>query len=210
MENCKKEKHMIEYIENYYDTLFSLINLISATEKGGGSLEFYQAIVKTVELVVSQSDLGKKTIFIGNGASASISSHIATDLWKNGGIKAITFNDSSLLTCISNDYGYEYVFEKPLSMFAETGDILFAISSSGKSKNIIKAVEKAQNKGCYIITLSGFNKVNPLRSLGDINFYVPCSSYGPVEILHHSICHCMINSIVNKKSNCKAVKNKVY
>ena len=86
-------------------------------------------------------------------------------------------------------------------MFADKGDILFAISSSGKSENILKAVEEAQRQGCNIITLSGFDKTNPLRLLGDINFYVPYSSYGPVEVLHHSICHCILNSILSVKKD---------
>ena len=96
-------------------------------------------------------------MFIGNGASVAISSHMATDYWINGGIRAVAFNDSSLLTCISNDYGYKYVFEKSIEMFADNGDILFAISSSGKSENIcIKGVHTAKARECNAITLSGF------------------------------------------------------
>jgi len=200
---------MKAYVKNYFDTLVSLINLIEVTENDGDVLEFDEGIIKTVELILSQSDLGKKIMFIGNGASASISSHMTTDFWKNTGIKALCFNDSALLTCISNDYGYEHVFEKPVSMFAENGDILFAISSSGKSGNIIKAVEEARKKECYVITLSGFKKSNSLRLLGDVNFYVPHSSYGPVEILHHAICHCILNSIIDKGTKGNLVKKDI-
>ena len=111
------------------------------------------------------------------------------DFWKNGGVRAIAFNDSSLLTCISNDYGYEHVFEKPVEMFVDPSDVLIAISSSGKSANILKAVEVAKSKGCFIITLSGFEANNPLRQQGHLNFYVPSKAYGFVEISHLIICH---------------------
>ena len=108
----------------------------------------------------------------------------------------MAFNDAALLTCISNDFGYDNVFAKPIEMFARAGDILVAISSSGKSENIIKATRMALSKKCKVISLSGFNKNNPLRSLGDVNFYVPSCSYGQVEVMHHSICHCMLDSLV--------------
>ena len=152
------------------------------------------------ELIINQAEANKKLIFIGNGASASISSHMSTDYWKNGGIRAIAFNDSSLLTCISNDYGYKHVFEKPIEMFADTGDILIAISSSGKSENILNGVKAARVKNCHIITCSGFETNNPLRNLGDLNFFVPSKDYGPVEILHLSILHCIVDCIIELKS----------
>ena len=137
-------------------------------------------------------------ILIGNGGSASIASHIATDFLKNAEIPALAFNDSSLITCLSNDLGYEYVFQKPLEMLAKKGDILFSISSSGKSENILNAVKEAKSKGCFLITCSGFNKKNPLRKLGDINFYIPSYAYGYVEIAHLVICHSVVDKIIEK------------
>jgi D-sedoheptulose 7-phosphate isomerase len=138
-------------------------------------------------------------MFVGNGASATIASHQATDFWKNGGIRAIAFNDPALLTCISNDFGYKYVFEKPIEMFAHPGDILVAISSSGRSENILNAVKAAEKKSCRTITLSGFKADNPLSSLGELNFYVPASAYSHVEVVHHSICHYMLDIIIDRK-----------
>ena len=158
-------------------------------------------ILKIVKLIISQHKKGNKLIFIGNGGSASIASHIATDFLKNAKIPAITFNDVSLITCISNDLGYENVFQKPLDLLAKNGDILVSISSSGKSQNILNATKAARNKKCFIITLSGFSKKNPLRKLGDINFYIPSYSYGVVEIAHLSICHCIVDTIIpNRKT----------
>jgi len=84
-------------------------------------------------------------------------------------------------------------------MFADNGDILFAISSSGKSENILTSVHAAKSRECNVITLSGFKDDNPLSVMGDYNFYVPSQEYGFVEIIHHSICHSILDSIINFK-----------
>jgi len=149
--------------------------------------------------IINQSKTNKKIIIIGNGGSASIASHTAIDLWKNAGIKAITFNEASLLTCISNDFGYEQVFEKPIEMFAEKRDILIAISSSGMSRNIINGLKKAKEKGCITITMTGFEPDNILKTLGDINLYVPSTSYGYVELSHSILCHYISDTLSMEK-----------
>ncbi len=144
---------------------------------------------KAINIIKTQSKNNKKVIIIGNGGSSSIANHLALDLWKNAGIKSLSFSDSSLITCVSNDFGYENVFLKPIKMFAEKGDILIAISSSGESLNILNAINIAKEIGCTTITMSGFNKTNSLRTSGDINFYVPSSHYGYIELAHSVLCH---------------------
>lgn len=191
---------MREFAESYYSNLFGCANSIRVTNQNGENLTFSLGIENAVNLMMAQAAAGQKIIFIGNGGSAAISSHMAIDFWKNGGMKAISFNDGPQLTCIGNDYGYKHVFEKPIEMFADSGDILVAISSSGRSENILLGVQAAKLKGCRIITLSGFDENNPLSSMGEFNFYVPSKSYGPVEVIHHSICHCMIDTIMKGKS----------
>ena len=84
-------------------------------------------------------------------------------------------------------------------MLAQRGDILFSISSSGKSKNILNATREARKKKCFLITLSGFKKENLLRKMGDINFYLPSDSYGYVEIGHLAICHCIVDKLIQDK-----------
>ncbi len=163
-------------------------------------MSLYKGIEFVCNLILDSDAFVNKLIFIGNGASASISSHMATDFSKNAEIRAIAFNDSALLTSMSNDFGYKYVFEKPISMFADSGDILFAISSSGNSENILTAVQCAKSKGCSVVTLSGFKNDNSLSSMGDLNFYVPAQSYGPIEVIHHSICHCILDTIIKTKN----------
>lgn len=190
---------MDKFAEDYYGNLFNFVKAIRVTDNNGGELNFLQGIKGTVDLIKSQTT-AHKVMFIGNGGSAAISSHMSVDFWKNGGMRAIAFNDSSLLTCIGNDYGYKNVFEKPIEMFADSGDILIAISSSGRSENILLGVQAAKTRGCKVITLSGFDGNNPLSSMGEFNFYVPSKSYGPVEVIHHSICHCILDTIMSIKN----------
>jgi D-sedoheptulose 7-phosphate isomerase len=163
---------------------------------GGGPLSFDVAVLLAAELIATATAAGRRIFFIGNGGSAAIASHMATDYMKNGGMRALAFNDSSLLTCLSNDYGYGHVFEQPVRRFAERGDLLVAISSSGQSENICAAAAAATERGCRVVTLSGFDAGNRLRSLGDLNFYVPSRAYGQVEILHLVVCHCILDMLI--------------
>src|SRR5207247_6061407 len=118
------------------------------------------------------------------------------DYWRTGGMRAVAFNDSALLTCISSDFGYAQVFERPIEMFGDAGDVLVAVSSSGRSENIVRAARIARAKGCRVITMSGFDRENALRRLGDLNFYVASKSYGHVEVTHLSLSHCLLDTIV--------------
>lgn len=195
-----RKNKMSGFVKNYYDDLSSGISKIRVTDLNGIDLTYARGIEEAIRLISKHIDPAHKIIFIGNGGSAAISSHMAVDFWKNGGIKAVSFNDGPQLTCLGNDYGYQYVFEKPIAMFAEPGDLLFAISSSGSSENILLGAQTAREKGCSIITLSGFDKDNPLSLAGDLNFHVPSSSYGTVEVIHHSICHCILDSILQKQN----------
>ena len=125
---------MKNFVKEYYKNITNLTNSIEISIENQKKRSFHMGICLAAELIKKQSSEGKKLIFIGNGASATISSHQAIDYWKNAKIRATTFNDAALLTALSNDIGYKYVFEKPIEMFADSGDILIAISSSGKSE----------------------------------------------------------------------------
>ena len=132
-------------------------------------------------------------MFIGNGGSATIASHMAIDFSKNGGMRALAFNDGAALTCLGNDLGYENVFAQQIEMLASNRDLLVAISSSGSSPNILNGVAAARKAGREIITMSGFSKQNPLRKLGDLNLYVGSQEYGFVEAAHLGLCHAWID-----------------
>ena len=130
-----------------------------------------------------------KVYVIGNGGSAGIASHFSNDLLKACKTPSATLVDSNVMTCFANDYGYEYVYSKPLELLMETKDLLVAISSSGGSKNIVNAAKVAKEKGAKVVTLSGFSSENPLRKLGDINFWIDASDYGLVEAAHFFLLH---------------------
>lgn len=191
---------MRKYAEKYFSDLVGSLGSVKVSDGDGREIKIFEGLEKVAQTIAARGSTGNKIIFVGNGASAAISSHMATDYWKNGGIRAVAFNDSSLLTCISNDYGYEHVFAKPVEMFADAGDILMAISSSGNSENIHSATRAARKAGCAVVTFSGFERDNPLRTLGDYNFYVESPSYGPVEIIHLSLCHCLIDAVINERA----------
>lgn len=192
---------MQKNVISYFDGLEDIFSKVTVTDAEKNEFGLSKGIEKAIGLITFQSAKGNKVIFIGNGGSASIASHMAIDFWKNGGMKAVCFNDSAQLTCLSNDYGYQHVFEKPIKIFAQKGDVLVAISSSGRSENILKAVSAAREMGCKVITMSGFNSDNALYfSGGDINFYVPSLSYGYVEIVHLCFCHCILDLIIEAKA----------
>ncbi len=204
---------MKEKIKKNRETLKKFLDQIEASDRKGVSLEVDAALENTVGLISACAAAGGKIIFIGNGGSAAIASHMATDFWKNVGIKAISFNDSVLLTCLSNDEGYAYVFAKSIQMFAQPADLLIAISSSGKSENIIRGVDAIYEKGGKAVTFSGFTSDNPLRRKGEINFYVPVSHYGYVEVIHHALCHCLVDVMIADKakiSNKPKLTEKVF
>ncbi len=186
-------------MKDYINELSNILLNIKSIDSINTNIDLNHSIEKAIEIIKAQSEKHNKILIIGNGGSASIANHLAIDLWKNAGIRATTYSDSALLTCISNDFGYEYVFEKPIEMFADKGDVLIAISSSGMSKNIINGTVAAKKMGCKIITMSGFKENNTLRSKGEINFYVPSDSYGYVELAHSVLCHCIVDIITNEK-----------
>jgi D-sedoheptulose 7-phosphate isomerase len=187
--------------KRYFRDLKGVMDSITVKDREGGQIDFDLGIERACNMVSALARASKKLMFIGNGASAAISSHMAADFLKNGGIETMAFNDGPLLTCMGNDYGYKHVFEKPLETVAHQGDLLIAISSSGNSENILLGVSAATSRGCDVITLSGFSPQNRLSSLGNINFYAPSQEYGPVEVVHHAICHCMLDVLIHLKKS---------
>ncbi|MFN6561422.1 MAG: SIS domain-containing protein [Nostoc sp. ChiSLP01] len=190
------QQQLYSFSTDYFSQLANLGEKFQVTDYQGKSFSNSHGINLAADLINQQHQQQRKVIFIGNGGSATVASHQAIDFWRNGNIPAIAFNDSALVTCISNDFGYEQVFSKPISTFAQSGDILFAISSSGQSENILAGVRQAIKMDCHVITLSAFQPNNPLRQMGHLNFYVPTMSYGFAEIMHLCICHCIIDGLV--------------
>lgn len=145
----------------------------------------YDNLIEASKKIEAVSKAGNKIIIAGNGGSAAMASHVSVDFTKAAGIKAINFNEADLLTCFSNDYGYERVFEKAIEFYGDSGDMLILISSSGNSANVVMAAKRAKELNIDVITFSGFDSSNQLRQLGNINFWVDSKAYNIVEMTHH-------------------------
>jgi D-sedoheptulose 7-phosphate isomerase len=169
---------------------------VETTDAQGGSMPFVEAVEASKALLLKARHHGRKVMVIGNGGSAAIASHMQTDLCHSLGIRALVFNEPPLLTALSNDNGYENAFQRLVDLWAEQDDVLVAISSSGRSKNILNACAAARAKGCSILTLSGFGSDNPLRGLGDINIYVANGMYGAVESAHAVLVHHVTDQVL--------------
>jgi len=153
-----------------------------------------------VDEVVDAREHGRKVILVGNGGSASVVGHLQMDLCNAVKVQAVRFHDAPLLTALANDHGYASAFERGVRLWASRSDLLIAISSSGSSPNILRAVDAAAEHGCRIITLTGFLPENPLRQRGDLNLYVPSAEYGPVETVHACLAHMLTDIAVSARS----------
>jgi len=180
-------------LQNYFVTLSDLLCQVEVTSRAGQRVEFADAATALMARARATHAAGNKLIFVGNGGSAAIASHMATDYSKNGGVRSLALNDASMLTCLGNALGYDRVFAKQIELHARKGDLVIAISSSGRSANILNAVDAAAAAGCAIATMSGFTPDNPLRRKGEWNFYVASDRYGFVEIGHLTICHAVLD-----------------
>lgn len=159
-----------DYFERYRQSIFSA--------------RVNAQLVEFKSLLLGAHAKGKKTIFAGNGGSAAISSHCAVDFTKTAGIRCINFNEADLITCFANDYGYERWVQKALEAYADEGDLIVLISSSGQSPNMVHAGEYAVAKGLPLVTFTGMSANNSLSRLGKINFWVDSRSYNIVENTH--------------------------
>jgi D-sedoheptulose 7-phosphate isomerase len=189
----------MSYFEKYSTTLFDRLRSVAVTDKKGAVLGVQKALDSWRRMTGAAQRGGKVHYFIGNGASATMASHMALDCSKNAGIPALAFNDPAALTALGNDLGFERTFSEPLGWHAKRGDVLVAISSSGRSPNILAGISEARKIGCRVVTLTGMGADNPARRAGDLNFYVPGKTYGCVECLHQIILHCWLDQCMGLK-----------
>ncbi len=171
----------MKYFKNYNDLIFKKLNSVDGNE-----------LLRISRIFLKVKKTNNKLIFVGNGGSAAISSHVSVDFTKVCKIRSINFNEADLITCYANDYGYENWIAECFKSFGKKNDVAILISSSGMSKNIINGVKKANMMGLKTITLTGFNKNNSVKKLGLINLWVDSKKYNIVEMVHHiwllSIC----------------------
>ena len=178
-------------INEFFETLSELLLSIEVTDRNGAALSLDAGAEQTVQMMLETKDASQKVLLAGNGGSSAIVSHVQNDLCKATGVRAMVFTEQPLLTALANDEGYGSVFEWPINMWAEANDLFITVSSSGQSENIVRGLKAAREKGCRVITLSGFNPDNLSRRLGDLNFYVPSNVYAYVETAHTALAHFM-------------------
>ena len=178
------------------ETLAALLRLLDATDAEGCALAPDEAFERWCAAACDVRARGGEIHFAGNGASASMASHCAADLAKNGCLRTRLCTDLSLITAVGNDLAYEEVFAAPLRVTMRTGDMVVLISSSGRSPNVLNAASVARALGGLVVTLSGFSPDNPLRCCGDLNFYLPAQTYGNVESCHAAVLHHWIDLIL--------------
>ncbi len=179
---------MKNFYKPYYDEYFRLIfpeNIESQFEK-----------FKNIALDIKNND--GKLMFAGNGASASISEHGAVDFTKQGGVRAVTFNEANLITCFSNDFGYDHWVSEAVKFYGKKDDALVLISVSGESPSVINAAKVAKELEISVITFSGRDSNNSLKSLGDLNFWVDSHAYNIVECIHMIWVTTVIDALIGK------------
>jgi D-sedoheptulose 7-phosphate isomerase len=180
----------------YFAAFTRLFEQVEITARDGRRLTVDEGMIAAIDLVSSLKAGHGKAMVIGNGGSSAIASHMHNDLCKSVGVRAMIFNEAPFLTAMANDDGYHTVFHRPIELWADPGDLLIAVSSSGESENIIKGAAASVEKGCRLLTMSGFKPANRLRRLGDVNVYVPSGQYGYVEMAHSVIGHCLTDMAV--------------
>ncbi|AVB77141.1 D-sedoheptulose 7-phosphate isomerase [Methanococcus maripaludis] len=160
-------------------------------------------LIDAINIIVNALKNGNKILICGNGGSAADSQHFAAEIvgrykLKRKGYPAIALStDTSILTAIGNDYGFEKIFERQVEALGTVGDILIGISTSGNSENVINAVNLAKNKGLYTIGLLGKDG-GKLNNLVDIPLIVPSNNTPRVQECHLTIYHVICEEVEKK------------
>jgi D-sedoheptulose 7-phosphate isomerase len=182
---------IIEEFQSHLETIQSVI----------GTME--DDLEKASQMAVDTIKRGNKVLLCGNGGSAADAQHIAAEFTgryktERRGLPAIALTtDTSALTAIGNDYGYDRVFDRQVEALANEGDLVIGISTSGNSKNVISALSLAKEMGCNTLGLSGRDG-GAMNDVCDINLVVPSNNTPRIQEIHilfgHTICQCIDNN----------------
>lgn len=194
-----------------YDQLVQklAISYIDEVKRGIEQLDKNQ-IAKAVEMITRAYKNNKSIYVLGNGGSASVASHLACDLGKGTlrrvydnrekRLRVVSLTDNTaLITAYANDLSYENIFLQQLKNLVERNDIVIAISGSGNSKNVLRAVTYAKKIGAKTIGFAGFHTGGKLASLVDVPIIIQSSHYGPVEDIHLLVGHLIATCIATIK-----------
>ena len=187
MKNIQKN---VNFLQNY---LIDFSNLIKPNKN------IVDKLIEVKNIFLKTSRKKGKILIFGNGGSAAIASHVSVDLTKNAKIRSVNFNESDLITCFSNDYGYERWIEKAVDFYADKNDTLVLISSSGKSKNMINACKAARRNKIKVISLAGHIKNNPLSKIADLSLWIDSKAYNFVENTHQIWLLTICDLIIGKR-----------
>ncbi len=182
----------------YINELIHTLEKTRICVKSDTELDYDVGIQTLVACFTKHKMEDSQIFFIGNGGSSAIASHMTADFMKNGGMKTYSLYDNAVTTCMGNDYGYDFVFSRPLELLGQENDLLVAVSSSGNSQNIINAIKMANEKNMETITFTGFRKDNKAKQLGIINVYVPSEKYGIVESIHNLMLQQVVDMIMER------------
>ena len=165
------------FIEDYFNKYKKLIS----TDK-----EFIDKLFNVHKNIIKISNYGNKIILIGNGGSAAMASHVSVDFSKNANIRAINFNEADLITCLSNDRGFENWAMEALKLYSDPNDLVILISSSGNSQNMINAAKYCLGNSLQLITFTGMDINNTLKTTNKdgFNFWVDSMAYNYIENIH--------------------------
>ena len=182
----------------YINELMNTLEQTRIYMENGEESDYETGIQVLVEFFTIHKKAETQIFFIGNGGSSAIASHMTAYFMKNGGMKTYSLYDNAVTTCMGNDYGYEYVFSRPLEFLGQENDLLVAVSSSGNSQNIVNAINTANTKNMETITFTGFKKDNRSKQLGTVNVYVPSEKYGIVESIHNLMLQQIVDLIMER------------
>jgi D-sedoheptulose 7-phosphate isomerase len=187
--------------------LHSLHNAILRTRVtvGGAPVPLQLGLAALRDRLADLRGRGGRLWWAANGGSAALASHLSQDLLMRCGVFSSVLSDAALLTCVANDYGYDQVYARPLKMLMREGDLLIAVSSSGNSVNILKAVEVARSGGVEVVAFSAFDEGNRLNHVPTaISFHLPSHCYGHAEVGHEALVHAVIESLAEASRSAEA------
>jgi D-sedoheptulose 7-phosphate isomerase len=181
-------------VQNHFEEAHQLLSQLLA------SPDFLTSVNNSAQCMSSQLKLGKKIMSCGNGGSMCDAMHFAEELSgryrdNRPAIAAMSISDPSHMSCVGNDYGYDFVFSRMVEAIGNEGDVLLAISTSGNSANVLKAAEAAKAKGMKVIALTGKDG-GKLAPLCDFEVRVPWMGYADrIQEIHIKVIHSFIDFI---------------
>lgn len=160
----------------------------------------WEVLSKAALLMIEALKCGNKIIACGNGGSMCDAMHFAEELTgrfreNRLALPALAISDPSHITCVANDFGFEFIFSRPVEAWGKPGDVLLAISTGGNSKNVINAIDSAKRIGMKVVGLTG-NKGGQMASMCDVEIRAPHIGYSDrIQEIHIKVIHSLVNCI---------------